>query len=857
MLCVAIAPGGQRAYAGGHSGVWRSDDGGATWWHPEWLPSTLGGPTAPGALLLPNVYDVVVPSENSDVVFAAASDDVRNAPTDGVYRSTDGAVTWALSHNFKNSAGEIGLVGCLATAADDPRLVYAAGTYAIAWTTDGGSTWTEAVPPGSGNVYHVAVGTQRASGRRVYACGNRFWYSSDGGLTWDIDPGGPTLGRVGWAVDASARCLAVHPHDDLVVYVATNDLTLWKGTFPDLSGPAVWTQLPSPPIAGGSDSGCTFVMAHALSADYVVLYVSDRRSVHATKADPASSADYSLVDGGVHLDPHALALTSDFHPWAPDARPPTWGRAILVNDGGAVVSTDGIQTWVQGGGLATLNAANVAVNTAEGGSTIEGGSTAITFGGGDNFGFSSADGGAQWRTQDYEGGDNDCSFADPRDPTRMLVFAPRSGAPVKGEIYLYVSPDSRPPDTSAGTTQRQRIPAPLTSNAMGTPVRAWNVVSWYCNYGYRPLVLTRDGETPRPDGDFVTIRWKGVPEGSASVLLRTTALSSIATPSDWDTSAVAEAPGVKVFQVGPELPDRRAGVVQASGGHEAPTFYVSDVNGSGASVWKLAPGAASWREIVPFSGSGVGPSGARRFFVDPYRPNCLYVLADDHVYRSDDGGECWTQDVGLDRAVTDEGAFPRSDLGSPNNPADLRSPNPAESVLRDMQFDPTDSDYRLALGVAGVFQTRDGTNWRALLRSSAVSLQPTSMIYDPMACERTLYVGTMGRGVLRLRPLPPDWGFPIGSLQAARGRIVLLRVHDVATGYGPTYDSLDVEVVVWLDTEPNKAFGMRLRRDADGPAAKGMLDLLRDCFNRDRPVQLDFTRTGCRSGEIVRVIESI
>jgi photosystem II stability/assembly factor-like uncharacterized protein len=812
-------------------------------------------------LLSPNVYDLVMPSENGDVVFAAASDDVRRTPSDGVYRSTDGALTWALAHAFRHptATGAIGFVGCLATATDDPCVIYAAGTFAVAWTEDGGDTWTESVPSGGGSVDHVALGLRRPDGRRVYACGDRFWCSSDGGLTWEVDPGGPRLARVGSAGTSSARSLAVHPHDDLVVYVMKDDLTLWKGVFAAVTGPAVWTQLPPPPIAGGSDSGCTFVIAHAISSSDVVLYVSDRRSVHATMADPASSFNYSLVDGGVHLDPHGLALTPDFHPWAPDARPPTWGRALLVNDGGAVVSTDGTQVWSQGRGLATLNAANVAVNTSDGGSAVEGGSTAITFGGGDNLGFSSSDGGVNWLTQAYIGGDNDCSYADPRDPTRMLMFAPRSvisGTQVKGELYLFVSPDAKPPDTADGTTQRQRIPAPITTNAMGTPVRAWNVVSWYCNYGYRPLVLTRDGETPRPDGDFVTIRWKGAPEGSASVLLRTTALSSIAAPSDWDTSAVAEAPGVKVFQVGPELPNRRVGVVQASGGHEAPTFYVSDVNGSGTSVWKLAPGAASWREIVPFAGSGVGPSGARRFFVDPYRPNCLYVLADDHVYRSDDGGEHWTQDVGLDRAVTDEGAFPRSDLGSPNNPADLRSPNPAESVLRDMQFDPIDREYRLALGIAGVFLTRDGATWTPILRSSAVSLQPTSMVYDPMACERTLYVGTMGRGVLRLRPLPPDWTFPVGSLQATRGRIVLLRVHDVGTRYGPSYDSLDVEVVVWLDSEPEKTFGMKLRRDADGPAAAGMLDVLRDCFRHDRPVQLDFVRTGCRSGEIVRVIES-
>src|SRR5882672_2364219 len=32
---IAISADGQRVYLGGHSGVWRSDDGGANWLHPE------------------------------------------------------------------------------------------------------------------------------------------------------------------------------------------------------------------------------------------------------------------------------------------------------------------------------------------------------------------------------------------------------------------------------------------------------------------------------------------------------------------------------------------------------------------------------------------------------------------------------------------------------------------------------------------------------------------------------------------------------------------------------------------------------------------------------------------------------
>ena len=85
-----------------------------------------------------------------------------------------------------------------------------------------------------------------------------------------------------------------------------------------------------------------------------------------------------------------------------------------------------------------------------------------------------------------------------------------------------------------------------------------------------------------------------------------------------------------------------------------------------------------------------------------------------------------------------------------------------------------------------------------------MALQPTS-ITSWAACDRAVYVGTNNRGLLRVSPLPPDWEFPVGSLQAAVGRITLLRVHDLNTGYGPPYDFLDAEAIVQLDSQPEKA----------------------------------------------------
>ena len=74
----------------------------------------------------------------------------------------------------------------------------------------------------------------------------------------------------------------------------------------------------------------------------------------------------------------------------------------------------------------------------------------------------------------------------------------------------------------------------------------------------------------------------------------------------------------------------------------------------------------------------------------------------------------------------------------------------------------------------------------------------------------------------------------------ATGKLTLLRVHDLGTKYGPPSDQIDVEVVAWLDSKPGKAFGFQIRNDANRPARQGMLDLLRDAFNHNWTVTIDY-----------------
>ncbi|MBK9717000.1 MAG: hypothetical protein IPO85_05720 [Saprospiraceae bacterium] len=110
-------------------------------------------------------------------------------------------------------------------------------------------------------------------------------------------------------------------------------------------------------------------------------------------------------------------------------------------------------------------------------------------------------------------------------------------------------------------------------------------------------------------------------------------------------------------------------------------------------------------------------------------------------------------------------------------------------------------------------------------------------------------IATFGRGAFEVHS-----DYPIGSVLDIKDKINLLRVHDVGTGYGPSSDALDVEVVITLNSEPNKYFGFKMRIGTNGLTHKHFLETLRFAFKKDLPVKIEYIKTGIHSGEIFRVI---
>jgi hypothetical protein len=499
---------------------------------------------------------------------------------------------------FQFPSGEA--VGQLVWAPENDQLVYAAGGTSLAISQDGGATFQNVLPVGLGfqPIKHVAVAPSRPSvptPPAVYALGtSTMFVSFNGGASWTQDQGNipaNTGGAVGTANSQAPSVLVVSPRSPLEVFLvgdANNAPVLWRGDYSQFSNTnqSSWEPVALPKL-GDQDSGNVFVQATQPGRGDLLFYGAQRSNVYVGPLDPASDLDWVELDpqNQVHVDLHGIFLSPNFEATIQDrGLQVSAGSVWLLSDGGIYASVLSPSFHFQPVKyVRTLSCLNVA------GVAMEGVGPALSLNTGDNDGFYSMNGGTNWTSQDYGGGDNDCCYADPLAPSLMLVFTPRwdtSGSSdpetsTRGTVTLYKNEQGGLADATKNSSQRHIVPGPPRTTDINSTSLAWNAVSSFGLLGSRPIVLTKPGEDPAGDGDYVFIRFK---TDQKAVVLRTQSLLDIESPDDWDTLSEVSASSAQM-QIGNNTTDS-APFVTADGwvyfrGHQDNRLWKVYNDGSG------------------------------------------------------------------------------------------------------------------------------------------------------------------------------------------------------------------------------------------------------------------------------------
>ncbi len=167
-------------------GVWRTMDGGQTWIPLGDYFSNL------------RVYSVAIAPLNSDTYFFGSNNGL-------IYKSIDSGATWNLLGDMGNS-----IVNKLLIHPTDSSIMFAtAQNGGIKKSIDGGANWTSAVTDSKGYDIEFKPGDPSI----VYASGNGFHVSTDGGLSFTTIAG----------FSNDAKMIGVSPDNDSVVYVLEAD----------------------------------------------------------------------------------------------------------------------------------------------------------------------------------------------------------------------------------------------------------------------------------------------------------------------------------------------------------------------------------------------------------------------------------------------------------------------------------------------------------------------------------------------------------------------------------------------------------------------------------------------------------
>lgn len=311
-----------------NGGIWKTADGGSTWADLSSNIPYLG------------VSAILVHPSNPNIIYIGTGDrDANDAPGIGVYKTTDGGLTW---YSVSSGMGNVE-VGAMVMHPSDPNTIIAATSAGIYKTTNGGLSWL--CKSGNSN-YYKDIKFKPGDPTVVYATENgKFYRSSNTGESWSEITSGIIAGK--------RLAIGVSAANPNYVYLtqtsATNNLFAGVMLSTD-AGLNFTTRATSPNIYDYACNGS----GTSSQADYDLCIAVN--PANANEVYIGSINNWKSTDGGAtfticsHWVGSSFGVTcaasvhADQHwfEWNPHN-----GRLYVGNDGGLYYTADGGTTWPQ------------------------------------------------------------------------------------------------------------------------------------------------------------------------------------------------------------------------------------------------------------------------------------------------------------------------------------------------------------------------------------------------------------------------------------------------------------------------------------------------------------------------------
>lgn len=216
-------------------GVYKSTDAGASWTRVLYINDSTG------------VVDVAINPQNPNILLAAAWQRMRGPQGrryvggvhTGIYRTTNGGVTWELLANgLPAPAANIGRPG-VAIAPSNPLVAYVAyaddpGNFrGVYKTTNGGDSWTRTSDGSLSSLYSNfgwyfgKVFINPVNENNVYVFGVSIGKTTNGGSTWSVQS----------TTHADNHAMVFHPTDQSILYIGNDG-----GRAKSVNGSTSWTR---------------------------------------------------------------------------------------------------------------------------------------------------------------------------------------------------------------------------------------------------------------------------------------------------------------------------------------------------------------------------------------------------------------------------------------------------------------------------------------------------------------------------------------------------------------------------------------------------------------------------------------